>query len=433
MYFFSLNTTQNTTANTAKEPLNSEQEFKVVEVHNEPKYNSNNESTPKHSVSIKPAFTSPISPLYNNNHTFTTPKFKNDHSICLGDFLVNRKSSNKKKSSDKNDASNQKKRINPTNVTQRKCTINLKSTGNSYSFKESPDEYNDQNLSMLEVKDKISVNNESRMMTRIKTQLFQTTEKPSLKKIMFKDELDKCVNLYTFMLKNNLVINVTSEIYYLLSLLISDNFNVGEIVLLMEDPRHVFQSIHNTLYFITQVLFSINVVLLALGGGVLIRNLYENKYFKEFCKCDVVDVNTTKPIVVLSNDNTKNIENVVFDMDTDNRENFPSDASFHAFRKQRDLFYDILRIWEQNHVTNWNFSLALSGKIKTLFNLSNDSDNFRHMAKLFKAQLLRNCRNENYTNVNNFFINWPFKLPIFILHFRKLQMKNYLSYRRLLM
>ncbi|KAL6431550.1 hypothetical protein ACFW04_007253 [Cataglyphis niger] len=84
--------------------------------------------------------------------------------------------------------------------------------------------------------------------------------------------------------------------------------------------------------------------------------------------------------------------NVCFQIDTDNRENFSSGLAFHAFRKQRDAFYDILRIWEENHlVPGWVFQIALGGRIRSMLTMHNDSTNYYHIARLFKSQLLISC------------------------------------------
>lgn len=84
--------------------------------------------------------------------------------------------------------------------------------------------------------------------------------------------------------------------------------------------------------------------------------------------------------------------NVCFQIDTDNRENFPSVSAFHVFRKQRDAFYDILRIWKENHsVPGWVFQIALGSKIRSMLTMYNDSVNYYHMARLFKSQLLISC------------------------------------------
>lgn len=84
--------------------------------------------------------------------------------------------------------------------------------------------------------------------------------------------------------------------------------------------------------------------------------------------------------------------NVSFQIDTDNRENFSSAIAFHTFKKQRDAFYDILRIWEENHlVPGWVFQIALGGKIRNMLTLHNDCTNYYHIARLFKSQLLISC------------------------------------------
>lgn len=81
-----------------------------------------------------------------------------------------------------------------------------------------------------------------------------------------------------------------------------------------------------------------------------------------------------------------------FQIDTDNRENFSSAMAFHTFKKQRDAFYDILRIWEENHlVPGWVFQIALGGKIRNMLTMHNDCINYYHIARLFKSQLLISC------------------------------------------
>lgn len=84
--------------------------------------------------------------------------------------------------------------------------------------------------------------------------------------------------------------------------------------------------------------------------------------------------------------------NVCFQIDTDNRENFSSFIAFHTFKKQRDAFYDILRIWKENHlVSGWVFQIALGSKIRNMLTLHNDPTNYYHIARLFKSQLLISC------------------------------------------
>ncbi|XP_068987367.1 codanin-1 isoform X1 [Bombus flavifrons] len=95
--------------------------------------------------------------------------------------------------------------------------------------------------------------------------------------------------------------------------------------------------------------------------------------------------------------------NVCFQIDTDNRENFPSAAAFQTFKNQRDSFYEIFRIWEKNHsVPGWIFQIALGSKIRTMLTLHNDAINYYHFARLFKSQLLISCiQNRQQTEVED--------------------------------
>ena len=84
--------------------------------------------------------------------------------------------------------------------------------------------------------------------------------------------------------------------------------------------------------------------------------------------------------------------NVCFQIDTDNREKFSSIIAFQNFRKQRDMFYEILKIWDDNHlVPGWTFQIALSGKIKSMLTISMDITNITHFTRLFKSQMLISC------------------------------------------
>ncbi|XP_017885679.1 codanin-1-like [Ceratina calcarata] len=95
--------------------------------------------------------------------------------------------------------------------------------------------------------------------------------------------------------------------------------------------------------------------------------------------------------------------NVCFQIDTDNRENFPSAIAFQSFKNQRDTFYKIFRIWEENHsVPGWTFQIALGSKIRSMLTLHNDAINYYHFARLFKSQLLISCiQNRQHAEVED--------------------------------
>lgn len=290
-------------------------------------------------------------------------------------------------------------------MNQYKCNINLQKSQNSFSFNDIQDvpvDNFDQQRSMLaEERMKILKRPPEDFIkkTKIKTQLFQVTDEvePNPQLVTYKDKLDIVVHVYSFILQHNLAVNISSELYFLISLLLSRKN--GEAFRAIEDTIHVFQgkflfeSIHNVVYFSAHVLSTL-VSILSILDRTTLKLLCKHTRLEAFnCVISIVPY-------VIANRNEFNLEtetessqsNVNFDTDTDNRENFPVDQSFHAFRKQRDLFYEILRLWELNHTnSNWNFAVMLAPTIKTLLNLYSDSANYRHMAKLFMSQLLRTC------------------------------------------
>ncbi|KAK3891200.1 hypothetical protein Pcinc_004914 [Petrolisthes cinctipes] len=86
------------------------------------------------------------------------------------------------------------------------------------------------------------------------------------------------------------------------------------------------------------------------------------------------------------------IASVSFQSDTDNCNNFLSDQAFNILRKQRDLFYEMIRIWEGSHLTpGWSFSYALSPRINQMLFFHSTPTNYAHFARLFLSQLLTMC------------------------------------------
>lgn len=393
---------------------------------------------------------SPISPLYRNQPNFCTPK-NNRHSVvnksvekgtqlCLGDFIVNRKSSVKKKAN-KNVSAGEysdesSKRIKPTNLTQLKSNGSFRKSDNSFnnfqSTKEVPVEslngsrnfLAEERLKILSRKD--SVGNLTAITSKTISSLmyFKVEIEPDINSVINMEELGYIVEIYVSILKNGLALNITSEIYFLISLLLvkhydkstknvstSSNEDMPEgIDFLNEEDRHELQSIiqhgkhlnasnlfgtiHNIVYFAARCLET-QIDILKYYDKSTLNLLCKNKrlqsYFSSFSeKLGKISQKKSERVLELPNGNVET--NVCFNLDTDNRDNFPNDSVFHAFRKQRDLFYDILRVWEKQHlVTGWDFSVGLGGKIKGLFSLQNDPVTFVHFSRLFKAQLLSTC------------------------------------------
>lgn len=373
-----------------------------------------------------------FSPLNQKHIDFNTPKIKQYNStpksaekvspLCLNDFIsvtpvVKRKG---KKGHSSNDSV---KRITPTYLCNQRTDVFQKSSNcfNNFDIKEiSLNHLNEDRHLLLEEKSKIlskRCSNENKFAVISRKLKFVNVEHELLafkSCVTNETALNNIADVYITILNNSFVLNVTSELYFLVMLLTNKHFSIRENKQtedlqtkynILDDlstchnirnitTSDLFVSIHNVIFFVVSVLESQINILKCLDKSTLIL-LSESDRIKNFSKKfsdQLRKFSKLKSDKVL--DAADNLEqmNVHFNLDTDNRDNFPSEVSFHSFRKQRDLFYEIIRIWELNHLqTDWNFSVGLGGKIRSLLNLTSDPTNFVHLCRLFKEQLLRTC------------------------------------------
>lgn len=337
-----------------------------------------------------------------------TSRDRHSPAISLADYIVPAKVQRNKKNrcsdiENTPDSQNRKaRRINPTNAAKN-LSMSFQSAGNSFNFNEtrevSPEHTSERNF-LAEERLKIltrSPSVEAQTQKKIKLVMQKQIIHPSEELVTARDELDIAITLYLHVFQNNLILNRTGEVYFLVSLLISNKTALREDVSNAsadEGILSIFESIHNNVYFSAQVLSRIINDLCFLDCTTL-QLIVENDRFKNFVRdvprVSMVPRQKSESLVMLFGDAGR--LNVCFNSDTDNRENFPSEASFHAFRKQRDLFYEILMTWEQNHMgAAWHFGMLVS-KIRSLMTIRTDASNYRHLAKLFKAQLLGSSKN----------------------------------------
>lgn len=386
---------------------------------------------------------SPISPLYRNQSNFWTPKSERQNftnksiekstSLCLGDFIVNRKSSVKKKANKSMSVSDECKRIKPIDLNQVKLNHNFRKSENSFNNFENTKEVSVESLNnsrnfLAEERLKIlsrrdSVSNLTVTSKKISSLMnFKVEVEPDVNLVTNKDELNYVVEIYVAILKNSLILNITSEIYFLISLLLTKHFDQDNtstnsyedmpagVDFLNDEDRHgiqgvtkgisqlccsdLFETVHNVVYFAASCLET-QIDVLRYYDKPTLNLLCRNKRLQTFASSfaeKLWKISQKKSERVLELLDTNVQTNICFNLDTDNRDNFPTDSAFHTFRKQRDLFYEILRIWEkQRLVSDWDFSASLGGKIKSLFSLQNDPVTFVHFSRLFKAQLLGTC------------------------------------------
>lgn len=181
-------------------------------------------------------------------------------------------------------------------------------------------------------------------------------------KVEHKEMLKVMAKIYSFMLDMNLMPNILSELSYLINLLNTDfdpyeQLNdQNQMTSNQKSPNdiagHILKSLNNCIHFSTLVLISQKHVL-ALFDVTTIRVLIDNERIQQLAmelyeylktiqqRKSQLDVTMTMKMSTHSNNSISSV--VFYQQDTDNRDNFPSDREFGAFKKQRDLFYGILR------------------------------------------------------------------------------------------
>ncbi|XP_044923676.1 codanin-1 isoform X3 [Mustela putorius furo] len=89
---------------------------------------------------------------------------------------------------------------------------------------------------------------------------------------------------------------------------------------------------------------------------------------------------------------------VSFQPETDNRANFSSDRAFHTFKKQRDVFFEVLREWEDRHEEpGWDFEKGLGSRIRAMMGQLSAACSHSHFVRLFQKQLLQMCQSPGGT------------------------------------
>uniref|UniRef100_H0ZLM6 Codanin 1 n=1 Tax=Taeniopygia guttata TaxID=59729 RepID=H0ZLM6_TAEGU len=191
-------------------------------------------------------------------------------------------------------------------------------------------------------------------------------------KVSCKKQLECLAQLYSSCIAENLVPNIFLELFFVLQLLTSKGTSTAEDG--DSDPeinvsgRQHFESVHNCVYFAVRVLDYQYEIISHLEKGML-KLLAENERIASFSPTlhkrlrQAYESSTAKVSLLLP----CSVQSVSFQPETDNRSNFPSDRAFHIFKKQRDIFYELLREWEDNNEkTGWDFERVLGNKISEM-------------------------------------------------------------------
>ncbi|XP_059807871.1 codanin-1 isoform X1 [Hypanus sabinus] len=221
-------------------------------------------------------------------------------------------------------------------------------------------------------------------------------------KVSHKKQLDVLAQLYSVCISENLVPNIFLELFFILQLLTSrGTISTND----LEDggsnaierkyvEMQYFRSVHNCIYFAVRVLEKQVTLISYLDKGT-IRLLGENDRIGMFSatlrdqlNCAHETCTAQVSLVVPSV-----IPSVPFEPETDNRSNFTSDRAFQNFKKQRDIFYELLREWEDKHSNpGWEFERAMGLRIRNMMINLSIACNHSHFARLFQKQLIRMCK-----------------------------------------
>lgn len=226
---------------------------------------------------------------------------------------------------------------------------------------------------------------------------------PDPDKVTQTPELNLLAELYCTCISENLVPCVILELFFVLQLLTSRGVSVSEPteegVSICEHSPDVLEkaylgNVHNCVYFAVRVLEH-QFELVSHLDKCTLRLLSENERVGSFSpalrdrlaqsqdNCTANDL-PTPPLFVHS---------VPFQPATDNRSNFSSDRAFHTFKKQRDVFYELLREWEDSHKEpGWNFEAAIGNRVRMMVSQLTAAGNHSHFARLFQKQLIQMCK-----------------------------------------
>nr|XP_055172811.1 codanin-1 isoform X3 [Nyctereutes procyonoides] len=233
-----------------------------------------------------------------------------------------------------------------------------------------------------------------------------TAEAADPARVSSRQRLELIALIYSSCIAENLVPNLFLELFFILQLLTARRMVTAKDSDLEPTPgapdsleSPLFQSVHDCVFFAVQVLEHQFQVLSYLDKGTL-KLLAENERLLCFSPAlqgrlkaayegSVAKVSLTMP---------PSAQAVSFQPETDNRANFSSDRAFHTFKKQRDVFFEVLREWEDRHEEpGWDFEKGLGSRIRAMMGQLSAACSHSHFVRLFQKQLLQMCQSPGGT------------------------------------
>uniref|UniRef100_A0A336MQR7 CSON002701 protein n=1 Tax=Culicoides sonorensis TaxID=179676 RepID=A0A336MQR7_CULSO len=226
-----------------------------------------------------------------------------------------------------------------------------------------------------------------------------------LSKVTHADLILRLAEIYSILIDFNLTINVLSEISYLVNLINTEIDPYSREMINNENvDLHliVLKNLNNCIYFALNTLSRLKSLLIMLDVKtltVLIKNdriVMNDENLTKFLK-SIFQYKTNLASKTVEGDNAPGYSYVFYQQENDSKGNFPTEKEFGAFKKQRDMFYAILKSWEQKHLNpSFNFSAEYGAKVHSLLRIIDHPINMAHLAKLFTAQLIISCNYDEF-------------------------------------
>ncbi|CAG9576975.1 unnamed protein product [Danaus chrysippus] len=219
-------------------------------------------------------------------------------------------------------------------------------------------------------------------------------------KLTFKEKIDIIVDIYDILFKNNLIVCINTEIYFLITILLSkqceDDIRTSERLLETDLANNILKPIHNSTYFAVKSLWNQRIILEVILDKNSLKILGENKKVRSFSpdlakfllnsyglKCEAETQDKSKNV----SQNRCSNGIICYNHETDNAENFPSILSFQNFKKQRDMFYEILRWYQDTQSTGVSRS-TMRARTRALISTGPSAANHAHLATLITHMLI---------------------------------------------
>ena len=279
-----------------------------------------------------------------------------------------------------------------------------------------------------------------------------TYEEPDPNKVTCKKQLNKMITVYCYHIENLLVPNVLAEVTHLLLLLTVKDIEKSKGDHAVNEnsdmSREYFDNVHNCVYFAANTLERL-IPKVLFGFHSLLQDLKKIDRMKVFCPgiieyLENLDLMKEDDTSIKHPGNSDILEvfsgvsrgdSVQFQVETDGRLNFPDSKSFQDFKRQRDIFFNLLQEWKGSNpkdfgsarrndtVKQMNASMPSSlygrsynkgpgGRNKVMFKPSSrleeqpffdqicellavqNPTNMLHLATLFQKQLLQDSLND---------------------------------------